>query len=191
VAEGRSEFRAVVNGRSVAFEAAPLEPLVTVLRRELGLFGVRETCGLGLCGTCTILLDGRPVSSCLLPSFAVEGRTVVTVEGLGGREALHPVQEAFVEEQAFQCSFCTPGFILAATALLAESDEAPSSETVEEYLGGHLCRCGSYRSVIDALRAAYRKGTARAADPPEGGVLPEREYGDPGARRTAAAGEAG
>src|SRR5581483_1799016 len=138
----------VVNGRALRLDAEPLATAVDVLRAA-GFFSVRETCALGVCGTCTVFLDGRAVSACLTPAFRLDGAEVTTVEGLAGDD--DPVQEAFMHENAFQCSFCTPGFVLATKALLAACDEIRPDD-LEAYLGGHLCRCGSYENIVRAVR---------------------------------------
>jgi aerobic-type carbon monoxide dehydrogenase small subunit (CoxS/CutS family) len=142
-----------VNGRDERVEAATHHTLLEVLRRELRLVGCREGCGVGMCGACTVLLDGQPVSSCLLLATEVRGRAVETVEGLADGDRLHPIQEAFIEHTGFQCSFCTPGMLLAAKALLAENPD-PTEEDVKDYLAGNLCRCGSYLKIIAAVRGA-------------------------------------
>jgi aerobic-type carbon monoxide dehydrogenase small subunit (CoxS/CutS family) len=136
-----------VNGQGVEVEARPDEMLLGVLRRELDLTSVRETCGVGVCGACTALLDGEPISTCILLAPLAEGREITTVEGLGGS---HPVQEAFVEAEAFQCGYCTPGMILTAKRLL-EEDPEPSHEKIKTYMGGNLCRCGCYAKIKDAV----------------------------------------
>jgi aerobic-type carbon monoxide dehydrogenase small subunit (CoxS/CutS family) len=135
-----------LNGRAVEVEARPDEMLVGVLRRE-GLLSVRETCGIGVCGACSVLVDGELVSGCLTMVASVEGRAVTTVEGIPG----DPVQRAFAAEHAFQCGWCTPGFVLAAKRLL-EIEPAPSDEQIAEGLGGNLCRCGSYVKIAEAVR---------------------------------------
>jgi aerobic-type carbon monoxide dehydrogenase small subunit (CoxS/CutS family) len=139
----------LLNGRAVALECEPDEMLAAVLARA-GLQSVRVTCGLGVCGACTVLLDGEPVSGCLTLAPHVAGREVTTVEGLGGAD---PVQRAFVDAHAFQCGWCTPGFVLTAKALLAENPD-PREEEIVEALGGNLCRCGSYVKIVEAVRAA-------------------------------------
>ncbi len=139
-----------VNGTRREIEARTDEMLMDVLRRELGLLSVRETCGIGVCGACTVLVDGAPISGCLMLAAAAEGREVVTVEGLGGDD---PVQRAFVEAHAFQCGYCTPGMILAAKGLLAEIP-SPSETEIRESLSGNLCRCGCYVKIADAVRRA-------------------------------------
>jgi aerobic-type carbon monoxide dehydrogenase small subunit (CoxS/CutS family) len=138
-----------LNGRRAALECEPDEMLVDVLQRE-GLGSVRVTCGIGICGACTVLVDGEPLSSCLMLAPQVDGREVTTVEGLGGGD---PVQRAFVDAHAFQCGWCTPGFVLTVKALLAETPD-PSEREIVEALGGNLCRCGSYVKIVDAARRA-------------------------------------
>jgi aerobic-type carbon monoxide dehydrogenase small subunit (CoxS/CutS family) len=139
-----------VNGTRREIEARTDEMLMDVLRRELGILSVRETCGIGVCGACTVLVDGAPISGCLMLAAAAEGREVVTVEGLGGDD---PVQRAFVDAHAFQCGYCTPGMILAAKGLLAEIP-SPSETEIRESLSGNLCRCGCYVKIADAVRRA-------------------------------------
>jgi aerobic-type carbon monoxide dehydrogenase small subunit (CoxS/CutS family) len=138
-----------LNGRPAELECEADEMLVAVLRRE-GLGSVRMTCGIGVCGACTVLVDGEPVSGCLTLAPQVAGREVTTVEGLGGND---PVQRAFVDAHAYQCGWCTPGFVLTAKALLAGNPD-PSEHEVAEALGGNLCRCGSYVKIVDAVRRA-------------------------------------
>ena len=125
--------------------------LLDVLRDDLGLMGTKEGCGVGMCGACTVLVDGKPLSSCLLLAEQVVGKEVLTIEGLGSAENLHPVQQAFLDEGAFQCAYCTPGFVLTTVALLAENP-MPSDEEIREYLSGNLCRCGSYQNILQAVR---------------------------------------
>jgi aerobic-type carbon monoxide dehydrogenase small subunit (CoxS/CutS family) len=140
-----------VNGEARELQTRPDESILDVLRRELGLLSVRETCGIGVCGACTILLDGEPVSGCLLLAPLAGGREVTTIEGLRGE---HPVQTAFAEAHAFQCGYCTPGMVLTAKQLLEESPQ-PTEAEVREAMSGNLCRCGSYVKIVDAvLRAA-------------------------------------
>ena len=152
------QFR--VNGRDVAVDVEPEETLRHVLRERLGLLSVRETCGVGICGACTVLVDGKPVSSCLVLAPLTSGRSVLTVEGLGDGRMLDVVQEAFVRHNAFQCSYCTPGFIMATRGLLAENP-SPSADDVREYLAGNICRCGSYYKILAAVLDAARQTTAR------------------------------
>jgi aerobic-type carbon monoxide dehydrogenase small subunit (CoxS/CutS family) len=149
-----------VNGEAVEVEARPDEMLLDVLRRDLDLKSVRQTCGIGVCGACTALLDGGPISTCILLAPLAEGRGITTVEGLGGN---HPVQQAFVEAEAFQCGYCTPGMILTAKRLLEETPE-PTSEEIRAYLGGNLCRCGCYAKIEDAVNLAATANKAVAWD---------------------------
>ncbi|HZR97845.1 MAG TPA: (2Fe-2S)-binding protein [Chloroflexota bacterium] len=157
----KRELTLRVNGRELRLEAATHHTLLEVLRGELDLAGAREGCGVGMCGACTVLLDGQPVSSCLLLATEVRGRAIETVEGLAQDGRLHPIQEAFVEETAFQCSFCTPGMLLATKALLAENP-APTDAEVKDYLAGNLCRCGSYLKILAAVQNAARRLRATA-----------------------------
>jgi aerobic-type carbon monoxide dehydrogenase small subunit (CoxS/CutS family) len=146
-----------LNGRAARLECAPDEMLLDVLRRE-GLGSVRATCEIGICGACTVLVDGEPLSGCLTLAPLVDGRAVTTVEGLGGSD---PVQRAFVDAHAFQCGWCTPGFVLTAKALLAEEPD-PTVEQIADALGGNLCRCGSYVKIVAAVRrAAAGRGERR------------------------------
>jgi aerobic-type carbon monoxide dehydrogenase small subunit (CoxS/CutS family) len=135
-----------LNGRPATLEARTDEMLLSALRRE-GLLSVRETCAIGMCGACTVLVDGEPVSGCLTLTAQVAGHEVTTVEGLGG----DPVQRAFAETHGFQCGWCTPGFVLAAKRLL-ELNPSPTDEEIAEGLGGNLCRCGSYVKIAEAVR---------------------------------------
>lgn len=156
----KREFVLNVNGRLERVEAATHHTLLEVLRR-LRLVGAREGCGVGMCGACTVLLDGRPVSSCLLLVSEVRGRPIETVEGLAQGGRLHPIQEAFIAHTAFQCSFCTPGMLLATKALLAENPD-PTEEEIKDYLAGNLCRCGSYLKIVAAVRSAAARLRAAA-----------------------------
>jgi aerobic-type carbon monoxide dehydrogenase small subunit (CoxS/CutS family) len=143
-----------LNGRRAALECEPDEMLVDVLRRE-GLRSVHVTCGIGICGACTVLVDGEPLSGCLTLAPQVDGREVTTVEGLGGAD---PVQRAFVDAHAFQCGWCTPGFVLTVKALLDDAPH-PSEHEIVEALGGNLCRCGSYVKIVEAARRAAAEPT--------------------------------
>jgi carbon-monoxide dehydrogenase small subunit len=138
-----------VNERWHEISVGADDTLMDVLRDRLRLTSCRETCGLGLCGSCTVVVNGRAVSACIAPAFTLDGASIGTAEGLAGEAGLSPLQEAFVREQAFQCSFCTPGFLMSATAMLDDGEEEPD---VEGVLSGHLCRCGSYRQILDAVR---------------------------------------
>jgi len=137
-------------------QVRPHHTLLEALRDGLKLVSVREGCGIGMCGACTVLLDGRPVSACLTLAAMAEGHELLTVEGLGTEQQLDPVQEAFLECTGFQCSYCTPGFILTAKALLDENPTA-TDEEIREYLAGNLCRCGSYVKILDSVRTAIAR----------------------------------
>ncbi len=152
-----------LNGETVSAEVATHETLLEVLRERFSLFGARESCGQGLCGCCTVLVDGSAVSACLAFAALMDGARVETVEGLDRAGRLDPVQEAFLECGAFQCGFCTPGFVLMVKQLLDEHP-APSEEEIRHYLSGNLCRCGAYPEIIEAVKAAARKrkGTSPA-----------------------------
>ena len=146
-----------VNGEPHEVDARTDESVLDVLRRELGLLSVRETCGIGVCGACTVLVDRAPMSGCLLLAPLAEGRELTTVDGLDGD---HPVQRAFEQARGFQCGYCTPGMILAAARLLEEQPQ-PSEADVRLAMSGNLCRCGSYVKIIEAvLLAAGRKEEA-------------------------------
>jgi aerobic-type carbon monoxide dehydrogenase small subunit (CoxS/CutS family) len=140
-----------INQKEYRLNVAPDLTLMDVLRDELGLTGTHESCGIGICGACTVLLDGRAVSSCLMLAAQAEGHAITTIEGISQEDELHPVQQAFLEHAAFQCAYCTPGFILSTIALLEEHPH-PDDQTIREYLSGNLCRCGSYENILEAVR---------------------------------------
>ncbi len=148
-----------VNGKVYELEVEPHEALAKVLRDRLGLRGVRVSCQQGECGSCTVLLDGKPVTSCIMLAMQAEGKEITTIEGVGTEDELHPIQEAFIEEQGFQCGFCTPGIILSTKAFL-EKNPNPTSSEVASALSGHICRCGAYphitRSVLNAAKKLSR-----------------------------------
>jgi aerobic-type carbon monoxide dehydrogenase small subunit (CoxS/CutS family) len=143
-----------VNGVTHEVESPPLTPLLDVLREELGITGPKAGCHQGGCGACTVLVDGEPRRSCLLPSAYADGGEITTVEGLGAPEGLAPIQRAFVHHYAAQCGFCTSGMMVAAHAYIAGgSDDA---EAIQKALGGHVCRCTGYSKIIEAVAAAAR-----------------------------------
>jgi aerobic-type carbon monoxide dehydrogenase small subunit (CoxS/CutS family) len=159
--EPRQALRLHVNGYERVVLASAHHTLLEVLRWELDLAGAREGCGVGMCGACTVLLDGEPASSCLLLAPLAAGREITTIEGLAGVDgSLDPVQQAFVDHNAFQCSYCTPGFVLAAKALLAQRP-SPAEAEVEEFLSGNLCRCGCYREIVASVMAVAEAAGAR------------------------------
>jgi len=145
-----------VNGRTHEIGAAPGDTLADALREHLFLNGVRVSCAEGECGSCTVLMDGEPVTSCLVLAAQAEGREVVTIEGVGGPDDLHPIQQAFIEEQGFQCGFCTPGFIIATKAFLAENPD-PTEEEAALAMSGNICRCGAYPYIVKAVLNAAAK----------------------------------
>jgi carbon-monoxide dehydrogenase small subunit len=149
-------IRLTLNGAAAEATVAPHLSLVEVLREEFDLFGARESCGQGLCGCCTVLVDGEAVSSCLYLAAFVDGAEIVTVEHLAAAGRLDPVQEAFIEAGAFQCGFCTPGFVLMTKQLLDRHPD-PSDDQIGHYLSGNLCRCGAYPEIIAAVKLAARK----------------------------------
>jgi aerobic-type carbon monoxide dehydrogenase small subunit (CoxS/CutS family) len=150
-----------VNGAEHQLTVATHHTLLEVLRDQLRLLSVREGCGIGMCGACTVLVDGRPISACLTLGALMEGRDIVTVEGIGAPGALDVVQEAFLARTGFQCSYCTPGILLTTKALLAEHPDADDEE-IREYLAGNLCRCGSYVKIVDSVREAISRLSAPA-----------------------------
>jgi aerobic carbon-monoxide dehydrogenase small subunit len=145
-----------LNGERVSAEIAPHQTLVDMLQQRFDLFGARESCAQGLCGCCTVLVDGTAVSGCLYLAAFADGREVVTVEHLAADGKLSPVQEAFLECGATQCGFCTPGFVLMTGQLLAERPD-PDDGEIRHYLSGNLCRCGAYPEIIEAVKLAARK----------------------------------
>ena len=143
----------MLNGRPVTADIAVYETVVEVLQREFALFGARESCAQGLCGCCTVIVDGTAVSGCLYLAAFVDGSNVVTVEGLAQNGVLHTVQQAFVSKGGFQCGFCTPGFLLMTKELL-ERHPHPTDDQIRHYLSGNLCRCASYPEIIEAVKLA-------------------------------------
>jgi carbon-monoxide dehydrogenase small subunit len=149
-----------LNGDAVTAQVAPHHSLVEVLQRQFDLTGARESCGQGLCGCCTVLVDGKAVSGCLYLAVFADGASVDTVEALGTRDALDPVQAAFIEAGAFQCGFCTPGFVLMTRQLL-DAHPDPDDDTIRHYLSGNLCRCAAYPEIVQAVKLAAAKRRAQ------------------------------
>jgi carbon-monoxide dehydrogenase small subunit len=150
-------IRFTLNDRVVSANVAPTDTLIDMLQRDFGLFGARESCGQGLCGCCTVLVDGLAVSGCLYLAALVDDATVVTIEGLARNGRLDPVQQAFVTKTGFQCGFCTPGFILMTKQLLDHCPD-PTDGDIRHYLSGNLCRCAAYPDIVEAVKAAAGKG---------------------------------
>ncbi len=146
----------ILNDQPVSVECSGSETLLSVLREHFGLLGVKEGCGVGECGACTVLLDERAINACLMAVGKVRGRRVLTIEGLAKEGKLHPIQEAFVDLAAIQCGFCTPGMVMAAYALLKENP-APTRQEVIEGLAGNLCRCTGYHDIIRAVQKAAKQ----------------------------------
>ncbi|MBI1990277.1 MAG: (2Fe-2S)-binding protein [Betaproteobacteria bacterium] len=159
---GLRVIRFTLNGKPVSAWIAPHHNLVEMLQDSFGLFGARESCGQGLCGCCTVLVNGVAVSGCLFFAAFADGADVVTVEHLTSGEQLSPVQQAFIETGAFQCGFCTPGFVLMVHQLLDENPE-PTEDDIRHYLSGNLCRCGTYPEIIKAVQLAAEKRKSSAA----------------------------
>ena len=145
----------IVNGRQLQTQSAPDTPLLYVLRNELDVTSPQFGCGLAQCGACTVLLDGRPVRSCVTPVSAAKGR-ITTIEGLGTVEKLHPLQKAFIDEQACQCGFCGNGMVMSAKALL-EKNPRPTEREIKQALNGHLCRCASHNRIVRAVQKAAKE----------------------------------
>jgi nicotinate dehydrogenase subunit A len=159
---GETAFQLTVNGAAATARCDPATPLLDVLRHDLGLAGPRFGCGQGLCGACFVLVDGQARSSCDYPVWAAEGHEITTVEGLGMDGAPHPLQRAFLDEQAAQCGYCTAGMIVAAAALL-RARPSPTEQEVRAALDGNLCRCGSHGRVVAAVLRAAGRDAAREA----------------------------
>ena len=149
----RTTIRFTLNGRAVETQAATNENAIELLQRDFGLHGARVSCAQGLCGCCTIDVDGVAASGCLLLAPLLDGTSVTTVESLAQGDELHPIQAAFLDEAGFQCGFCTPGFIMMTRELLARIPN-PSEDEIKHYLSGNLCRCAAYPEIVRAVRAA-------------------------------------
>src|SRR5262245_34562893 len=157
----RVRVSVTVNGTRHALSLDPRSSLLDVLREQLALTGAKKGCDHGQCGACTVHLDGRRVVSCLTPAVQVNGRTVMTIEGLSGPDGvLHPMQRAFIDHDALQCGYCTPGQIMAAVACVREG-HAGSPDQIREYMSGNLCRCGAYVGIVAAIEDAAAKMTGR------------------------------
>jgi carbon-monoxide dehydrogenase small subunit len=146
-----------VNNETYDIVTYPNRTLLEVLRNDLHLTGTKESCGEGVCGSCTVLVNGTPVRSCLTLAVAVQGKEITTIEGLSGGEKLHPVQEAFVNHHAIQCGFCSPGMILTAYALLKENPR-PTEAEIRRAISGNLCRCTGYAKIVEAVKSLAEEG---------------------------------
>lgn len=154
--EFRTVVRARVNGRGVEYEIDARTSLLDLLRERMGLTGAKKGCDHGQCGACTVHLDGRRIASCLTLAAKISGREVLTIEGLSSGDDLHAMQQAFIDHDALQCGYCTPGQIMAAIACVREGN-ATSKERIREYMSGNLCRCGAYVGIVEAIRDAAPK----------------------------------
>jgi len=150
-----TSFKFAVNGQTRSIQSDPETPLLTVLRDDLGLTGSKYGCGEGQCGACTVLLDGAPRRSCVLPVSAVAGKSITTIEGLEQSGRLHPVQQAFLDAEAFQCAYCTSGMIMSSVALLKQNPN-PKPSDIAQALEGNICRCGTHPRVIEAVERAAK-----------------------------------
>jgi carbon-monoxide dehydrogenase small subunit len=159
----REAVRCTVNGRQIDTTVEVRRMLSDFIRDDIGLTGTHLGCEHGVCGACTVLLDGRPVRSCLMLAIQADGAEVTTVEGLANGDELHPVQQAMHEAHGFQCAFCSPGFLLTTVALL-ERNPSPTRDEIREELSGNLCRCTGYRSIIDGVEVAVAKLNREAGD---------------------------
>ncbi len=146
----------IVNGKKREFDIDPNTLLLNLIRDKMLLTGTKYGCGIGECGACTVLLDGESVLACMTLAVDVDGRSVETVEALGDVDRLHPIQEAYLEEGAVQCGFCTPGFIMSTKALLTENPQ-PTETEIREYLKGNMCRCTGYVNIVKAVQSAAAK----------------------------------
>jgi len=150
------EIEITINGRKRQFDVEPNKLLLNLVRDELYLTGTKYGCGIGECGACTVHMDGQAVLACMVLAVDADGRSVTTIEGVANGGKLDPVQEAYIEEGAIQCGFCTPGFIMSTKALLKENPD-PSEEEIREYLKGNYCRCTGYVNIIKAVQSAAKK----------------------------------
>ena len=148
-----SNINLLINGQTVRVDAQPNEPLLAVLREQLDLTGSKYGCGEGQCGACTVLIDGKAHRSCITPVSSVANKSVTTIEGLARGQHLHPVQQAFIDEDAMQCAYCTSGMIMSAVALL-NNKRNPTDEEILQFMQGNICRCGTYPRIVSAIRKA-------------------------------------
>lgn len=157
-----ARFQLQVNGRTHAVEADPQSSLLSVLRDQLDLTGSKYGCGEGQCGACTVLIEGQPQRSCITRVGAAAGKKITTIEGIERGGKLHPLQEAFLEHEALQCGYCTPGMIMSGVALLSANPN-PTEQQIRESMEGNICRCGTYPRIVAAVRLAAEMGRRRAS----------------------------
>jgi aerobic-type carbon monoxide dehydrogenase small subunit (CoxS/CutS family) len=152
-----ASIRLLINGRDVLVEADPRTPLLTVLREHMDLTGSKYGCGEGMCGACTVLIDGKAERSCVTWAGSVAGKQITTIEGLADGDRLHPVQQAFLDEDAMQCAYCSSGMIMSAVALL-KKNPSPSRNEIVKFMDGNVCRCGTYSRIVSAIQKAAGAG---------------------------------
>ncbi|CAM3713223.1 (2Fe-2S)-binding protein [Cohnella lubricantis] len=152
-----AKLQCEINGSPVTLETPPTRKLLQILRDDLGLTGTKRSCEIGRCGACMVLIDGKPVNSCLTMAYQCTGKSITTIEGLAPEGGLHPVQQCFLEEGGYQCGYCTPGMIVSVTSLLERSPK-PSMEEIEEALSGNLCRCTGYGGILRSISRAIERG---------------------------------
>ncbi len=143
----------ILNGKQYELKVKPWQTLLELIREDLNLTGTKEGCGQGECGSCTVIMNGKTVNSCLVPAVEADGQEILTIEGLSDNDRLHPIQEAFVSHSGMQCGFCTPGMIMSVKALL-DSNPAPTNEEIRESISGNFCRCTGYIKIIESISAA-------------------------------------
>jgi carbon-monoxide dehydrogenase small subunit len=156
-ADGTMKIRFTLNGQDREIDVSPDRRVIDLLREDLGLPGTKEACGSGECGACTVLVDGQAKLSCLMLAVQLEGRQIMTIEGLAPEKGLHPVRKAFVESGAVQCGFCTPGMVMTAASFLRQTP-APTREEIRRAISGNLCRCTGYQKIVDAIERAAGMG---------------------------------
>jgi carbon-monoxide dehydrogenase small subunit len=149
-----------INGKAMELAVDPRQTLADLLRYELGLTGTKKGCEMGECGSCTVIMDGKAVNSCLVLAVRAEGRSITTIEGLEGEAGPHPLQQAFVEHGAIQCGFCSPGMILSAKALL-DSNPSPDERAIRTAISGNLCRCTGYQKIVEAIASVGQRGVSK------------------------------
>jgi len=147
------EIKFVLNGKKYSLKVKPWQILLELIREDLNLTGTKEGCGQGECGSCTVIMNGKTVNSCLVPAIEADGQEILTIEGLSDNDRLHPIQEAFVSQSGMQCGFCTPGMIMSAKALL-DSNPDPTEAEIRESISGNFCRCTGYTKIIKSISAA-------------------------------------
>jgi carbon-monoxide dehydrogenase small subunit len=147
------EIKLNVNGQQYELTVSSWRTLLEVIREELGLTGTKEGCGMGECGACTVIMDGKTVNSCLVLAAEADGKNIITIEGLTKDDRLHPIQQAFIDHGGFQCGFCTPGIIMSAKALL-DANPKPTEEEIRKGISGNFCRCTGYTKIIESIQAA-------------------------------------